>query len=90
MGRHEKESELPGSGDRTTGLPRLLTAHELASDLGLTLPRTYAMARKGLIPAVWLGRQLRFDPNAIREWLAKGGSPLRTQVALPTQRPVHR
>lgn len=66
-------------------LPRLLTAPELAAQLGLTLTRTYAMARKGLMPAVWLGRQLRFEPNAIREWLATGGTPLPRPVPRKTK-----
>jgi excisionase family DNA binding protein len=65
------------SEDDVKALPRLLTASELAAQLGLTLARTYAMARNGLVPTVWLGRQLRFEPNAIRAWLTAGGTPLR-------------
>jgi len=65
----EREGRTPGT---TWCSPSPATAPELAAQLGLTLARTYAMARKGLIPAVWLGRQLRFEPRAILNWLATG------------------
>jgi len=75
-GARRARTAASNTGDDVVVLPRLLTARELAAQLGLTLARTYAMARKGLVPAVWLGRQLRFEPNTIREWLATGGTPL--------------
>ena len=81
LGGARKTTTATANGQNDAGaLPRLLTAAELAAQLGLTLARTYAMARKGLVPAVWLGRQLRFEPNAILAWLATGGTPLSRQA----------
>jgi excisionase family DNA binding protein len=37
--------------------------------------RVYEAARLGLIPCVRIGRQVRFDEAALREWIAKGGTP---------------
>lgn len=99
VGTHENADEgarWQGSAQESTAtsttrsdvvvLPRLLTARELAAQLGLTLARTYAMARNGLIPAVWLGRQLRFEPRAILEWLAMGGTQLPSRISRTTEK----
>jgi len=48
----------------------------------------YAMARKGLIPAVWLGRQLRFEPRAILNWFGDRGTHLSRPV-LPERTKAH-
>lgn len=52
----------------------LLTAKETAKVLQVTLPRVYELARAGLIPCVRMGRQVRFDEAALREWVTRGGS----------------
>jgi excisionase family DNA binding protein len=52
---------------------RLLTAKQTAELLQVALPRVYELARQNLIPCVRMGRQLRFDENALREWAARGG-----------------
>jgi len=39
-------------------------------------PRVHELARQGLLPAVRLGRQVRFDPDAIDEFITSGGKAL--------------
>ena len=56
-----------------TSLPRLLTAREVAQ-MGLPLSRVYELARTGKLPVIRFGRAMRFDPNALAEWLANGGT----------------
>lgn len=41
-----------------------------------TTARVYEAARLGLIPCVRIGRQVRFDEDALREWVRRGGSTL--------------
>lgn len=53
---------------------RLLTAKQTAELLQVTLPRVYELARTGLIPSVRMGRQIRFNEEALRVWAANGGS----------------
>lgn len=55
-------------------LPRLMTARELSRETGLSLARVYELARDGDMPSVRLGRAVRFDPGAVREWIAAGGT----------------
>ena len=60
--------------DTTTTLPRLTTAEELAARTGLTRARVYSLCREGKIPHARIGRSVRFDPSAVAEWLASGGT----------------
>lgn len=55
---------------------RLINVKQMAKLLGVSKHRVYEMAKKGLLPVCRLGRQVRFDPVQIKEWLAQGGSPL--------------
>lgn len=55
---------------------RLLRVEEAAALLGVSRARCYELVRQRVIPAVHLGRQVRFDPLAIQAWLAGGGSRL--------------
>lgn len=55
---------------------RLLTAKQAAEFLQVTLPRAYELAR-GVLPlgvVVRIGRQVRFNEDALRQWAARGGS----------------
>ena len=53
----------------------LLTAKEVAAEWQIPLSRVYELTRLGLIPHLKLGaRQLRFDPDSLREWKARGGN----------------
>ena len=58
----------------TVVLPRLLTAHAVAAQTGLPLARIYELARAGDMPVIRFGRAMRFDPNAVAEWLNNGGT----------------
>jgi excisionase family DNA binding protein len=53
---------------------RLLTAGEVSRMLQVTRARVYELARLGLIPCVHIGRQVRFEETALREWVSRGGS----------------
>lgn len=55
---------------------KLMSAAEVAQVLGVKLHRVYELARIGTIPAVRLGRQVRFDPRAIEDWIRSGGQAL--------------
>lgn len=52
---------------------RLLRVEEVAEALGVTKSRVYDLVRAGLLPAVRLGRQIRIDEEALRDWVRKGG-----------------
>lgn len=66
---------MPADGRPTPqDLPRLLTARQLADQLGLSLPRVYELARECDLPVVRLGRAMRFDAEAVRLWLSAGGT----------------
>ncbi len=54
----------------------LIDVNEASQVLGFTKQRTYALVRNGLIPAVHVGRQVRFDPDAIQKWISGGGKAL--------------
>jgi len=49
---------------------------EVAALLRLPVSTVYAAARRGLLPTIHVGKRLRFDPAALRDWAARGGSPL--------------
>lgn len=53
---------------------RFLTAKEVSILLQIPLARVYELARMNLIPNVRMGRQVRFNEEALREWAARGGS----------------
>jgi len=49
---------------------RLLKADEVAEVLQVPKPRVYELARQQVLPAVRIGRQIRFRQEAIEMWLA--------------------
>ncbi len=49
---------------------RLLKADEVAEVLQVPKPRVYELARQQMLPAVRIGRQIRFRQEAIETWLA--------------------
>ena len=53
-----------------------LEASEVAEMLSVSKPRVYDLVRRGLVPAVHLGRQLRFRLSDIEAWVQRGGSQL--------------
>src|SRR5690606_14147029 len=58
------------------GSHRLLTAVQAAERLDVTPARLYELARTGTLPAVRIGRQIRFSPEALNEWIDRGGHAL--------------
>lgn len=52
---------------------RLLRAEEVAEALGVAKSRVYDLVHAGLLPAVRLGRQIRIDEEALRDWVRNGG-----------------
>jgi excisionase family DNA binding protein len=36
--------------------------------------RVYECARLGIIPSVRIGRSVRFDEDALRDWMRRGGT----------------
>ena len=60
----------------------LLTATEVAEMLRVSRARVYDLVRRKLIPFVQIGqRQVRFDEEALSDWIACGGS---TQANITT------
>ncbi|MFC1575651.1 helix-turn-helix domain-containing protein [Gemmatimonadota bacterium] len=55
-------------------LPRLATAREVSEATGLPLSRVYELGRTGQLPAIRLGRAMRFDLETVAEWLRRGGT----------------
>ena len=53
---------------------RFLTAKEVSMLLQIPLARVYELARLNVIPTVRMGRQVRFNEDALREWASRGGS----------------
>jgi excisionase family DNA binding protein len=49
---------------------RLLKADEVAEALQVPKPRVYELARQQVLPAVRIGRQIRFRQETIETWLA--------------------
>lgn len=52
------------------------TAADVAGMLRLAEARVYELVRRGMVPAIRVGRQVRIPKRAFDEWLASGGSPL--------------
>jgi excisionase family DNA binding protein len=56
---------------------RMLRASDVAELLDLPLQTVWKYARQGVIGGVVrVGRQIRFDPEELRTWIAEGGASL--------------
>ncbi len=55
---------------------RLLIIPEVAEILRISQPRAYELVRQGLIPSTKLGRQIRVEETALREFVRGGGQAL--------------
>lgn len=70
---------------------KLLLAQEAADLLRVNANRLYDLAKRGVVPPVRIGRQVRFEEGSLLEWIASGGSPSvdaeRTSL-LPARSPV--
>src|SRR4051794_1295745 len=49
---------------------KLLRIDEVAALLDVRVQRAYELSRRGLLPVVRLGRQVRVDPDQLEAWLA--------------------
>ena len=61
----------------------LLTAEQLAKQLGVTTAWVYEQSRLGRIPTVTLGRYRRYRAEAIAEWLEALEAPAGSGVLTP-------
>lgn len=55
-------------------MDKLRDAKWVAKTLDMPLPRVYDLTRKGVIPAVRILRQYRYDPEALEAWIKNGGT----------------
>lgn len=53
---------------------RLLTMDEVAEALNVSRARGYELVRRGMIPAVRIGRQVRVHPEQLERWVESGGT----------------
>lgn len=54
-------------------MTRCLIAEEVAEILSVSKPRVYELIRKGTLPSVKIGRQVRVLESALDAWLLAGG-----------------
>jgi excisionase family DNA binding protein len=59
---------------------RALTVHEVAELLGVSQKHIYEMTADGTLPAFYVGRSVRLDPQDIADWLRKK-RPIPTKLA---------
>lgn len=50
---------------------KALTVHEVAELLGVSDKHIYEMTADGTVPAFYVGRSVRLDPQDIADWLRK-------------------
>lgn len=51
--------------------PLLLTARQTAKVLSISERTLYALTKTGEIPAVRIGRAVRYDPRDLTDWIEK-------------------
>lgn len=69
--------------------PRLLwTDSRVATEMGLPTKRVQQLARRGILPAFKIGRIWRFDPEAIRRWVAMNSRNVLRDPVASSQIPV--
>ncbi len=52
---------------------KFLTVNQIAEQVQLSTARVYEAIRLGLLPAVRIGRQVRIEEQAFRDWVNQGG-----------------
>ena len=56
--------------------PEILNVDEVAARYGTSRQRVYTLARENLIPAIRMGRLVRFSVRQLLEWEEQGGKAL--------------
>ena len=51
--------------------PQLLTPRDTAKSLAISERTLWTLTRQGIIPAVRIGRSVRYDPRDLNEWIEK-------------------
>jgi excisionase family DNA binding protein len=54
----------------------LIDAKEVSKILAVSPARVYELTRRHLIPHTHIGRQVRYDPAILMEWIRNGGQAL--------------
>ena len=82
--RLARDVQLRGGAMKTeiVSIEALLTVQEVAALIKASRSWVYKAAEAGTLPCVRIGALLRFDPRAIRAWLA-GERPGAKSVKLP-------
>ena len=62
--------------ERDTTSITLLKVSEAARILDVSEARAYELLRTGLLPCVRIGRQIRLNPDRLREFIESGGQGL--------------
>jgi len=61
-------------------VPDLLTVDETAAILRIARGRCYELLRRGFIPVVHLGRQVRVSRAELEQFIARGGQRLESEA----------
>ena len=59
-----------------TNTQPLIDAVRAAEILGVSTWRIHQLVREGLLPAVRIGRSVKFSPAALDAWIERGGQSL--------------
>ena len=62
------------SVNRSIDAEPLWKAADVARALAISTRTVYVMSERGALPSVKIGRAVRFDPAAIRRFVATGGN----------------
>ena len=60
----------------------LWSERQIATALGMGVKRIQALARMGSLPGFKVGRNWQFDPDEVRSWVKRNGSPKQANAAL--------
>ena len=75
--------------DRLSNRRRLLTRHELANVINVSVPKLDTMLRDGELPVIRVGRKVLFDPHAVIAHLAKQSAAMANCEVCKTEPVVH-
>jgi len=65
---------------KTVTIEKPLTVEEAADTLGLSRAHLYALIKRGQFPVVKFGRLTRIAPQALRDFIASGGTHRQPQA----------